>query len=76
MEHRVDAPAGNSSGNENKRSLAMADQEQVKILLAGVGGWNKWRSVDPERPDLSGAYLFEADLASAYLTDADLTMET
>ena len=51
----------------------MANQEHLDILKQGVDEWNKWRGENSEiRPDLSGAYLREADLREANLFGANL----
>jgi uncharacterized protein YjbI with pentapeptide repeats len=51
----------------------MANQEQVKRLLDGVEGWNKWRQENPELTiDLRGANLKGIHLKSANLEKADL----
>jgi len=56
----------------------MANEEQVKRLLAGVEGWNKWRRENPEekldlaRADFRGAKLMGANLVTANLLWADL----
>ena len=55
----------------------MADQKQVKLLLEGVAGWNKWRSENPSTSiDLSGADLRSANLSRATVTDAIFTDAT
>ncbi len=52
----------------------MADEEQVKRLLAGVEGWNKWREVNPGiEIDLKGANLRRTVLRRANLKNADLS---
>src|SRR5215472_16426476 len=51
----------------------MANEEHLKILKQGVEQWNKWRTENPIRPDLSGANLLSADLRGANLWGADLT---
>lgn len=52
----------------------MANPEHLKILKQGVEAWNKWRREHEDvRPDLSGAYLNDADLSGADLSRADLS---
>jgi uncharacterized protein YjbI with pentapeptide repeats len=57
----------------------MANEEHIRILEEGVEAWNKWRQENPDiRPDLRGAFLFEAhligaDLSRAYLSRAYLS---
>jgi hypothetical protein len=50
------------------------NDEHVALLKQGVAAWNQWRdeNLDPIRPDLSGANLFEAYLSGANLRDARL----
>lgn len=66
----------------------MANEEQLKRLLAGMEGWNKWREENPDiridlkgadlrkanlsRADLNNAYFSQADLREANLSDANL----
>jgi hypothetical protein len=62
----------------------MANPEQLKLLKAGVEGWNKWRNEQPTTKidlvdanlngaDLLGANLFEANLSGASLQAATLS---
>src|SRR5450631_451044 len=52
----------------------MTDQKQVKMLRAGVNGWNTWRHQHPQDSiDLSDAFLFGAFLFGADLSSADLS---
>jgi uncharacterized protein YjbI with pentapeptide repeats len=52
----------------------MANPEHLAILNQGVGLWNKWRDENPDIiPDLSGAYLIEANLREANLREANLS---
>jgi hypothetical protein len=49
----------------------MANEEHVERLKKGVA-WNEWRSANLNvRPDLSGAYLRDAELGGADLFEAD-----
>jgi uncharacterized protein YjbI with pentapeptide repeats len=55
----------------------MANKEQVKRLLAGVEGWNKWRvdnlvDIDLTEADLHERYLHGALLWKVNLKEADL----
>jgi hypothetical protein len=56
----------------------MADEEQVKRLLAGVDEWNQWRKenlhieIDLRRAVLRGSCLEEANLSKADLREANL----
>jgi len=64
----------------------MANPEHLKLLMQGVGVWNRWRKKQPgSKPDLSLAKLAgitsdynlnlsEADLSGADLSDAKLVM--
>ncbi|HSM90418.1 MAG TPA: pentapeptide repeat-containing protein, partial [Desulfobacterales bacterium] len=64
----------------------MANPEHLKLLMQGVGVWNRWRKRSPGiKPDLSLAKLAgitpdynlnlsEAELAGADLSDAKLVM--
>jgi uncharacterized protein YjbI with pentapeptide repeats len=58
----------------------MADEEQLRILKAGVPTWNQWRGEHQDiRPDLykanfSGTDLGGESLSEADLSDADLTL--
>jgi hypothetical protein len=46
----------------------------VSLIEQGVESWNRWREEHPNaKPDLDGAYLFEADLRGANLTNASLS---
>jgi uncharacterized protein YjbI with pentapeptide repeats len=50
----------------------MASEEHLQIIRQqGVVLWIAWREKNPEvlHPDLSGAYLREANLAGANLTE-------
>jgi hypothetical protein len=41
----------------------MTDNDYLSLIEQGVEAWNRWREDNPEvKPDLSRAYLFEADL--------------
>jgi hypothetical protein len=57
----------------------MADQEQVKRLLQGVDGWNKWRDnnpaiwIDLEKADLTGANLSGAKLSDFHDKQVNLS---
>ncbi len=50
----------------------MANPEHLAILKEGVEQWNKWRE-EHRTPDLSGAYLVDADLRGADLSWGTLT---
>jgi uncharacterized protein YjbI with pentapeptide repeats len=51
----------------------MANQQHRDILEQGVEAWNQWRKEHAEkRPDLSKAFLMEADLRKANLSGANL----
>ena len=51
----------------------MANPEHLEILKQGVEVWNEWREKNPYFfPDLSRAYLLEANLERADLRGADL----
>ena len=51
----------------------MANPEHLALLKSGVTAWNRWRAEKPEvRPDLTEAYLRNADLQGADLQGADL----
>jgi uncharacterized protein YjbI with pentapeptide repeats len=58
---------------------AMATEEQLALLRAGVRHWNLWReehsdtAIDLAEAQLSKAYLPEANLRGAVLTRADLS---
>jgi len=63
----------------------MANLEQLNLLKAGVGGWNKWRDENQEveidlreadlsRAKLMGVNLSQADLSQADLSQADLSL--
>jgi hypothetical protein len=42
----------------------MTDNDYLSLIEQGVEAWNRWREKHPEiKPDLSRAYLFEADLS-------------
>ena len=52
----------------------MADEKHLELIEQGVEEWNQWRQANPESlPDLSGAYLFEAELSGANLSKVDLS---
>ena len=52
---------------------AVANSEHLEKLNEGVEAWNKWRNARPGTvPDLSGAFLSEADLPGVNLGRADL----
>ena len=52
---------------------AMANQQHLATLRAGVDAWNHWRVDHPQiTPDLSGAELTDANLEGANLTAANL----
>ncbi|MEO0987855.1 MAG: pentapeptide repeat-containing protein [Cyanobacteria bacterium J06639_14] len=52
----------------------MADEVHLEIIEQGVEKWNRWREVDSKsQPDLSGAYLFEAELSGINLSGANLS---
>lgn len=49
----------------------MAHPDHLKLIKQSVEQWNTWRESHPkEVPDLSGAYLYEADLSRANLGGA------
>ena len=56
----------------------MANQRQLKLLKAGVEGWNKWREqssdreIDLREADLFSINLYHAALSRANLSDANL----
>jgi uncharacterized protein YjbI with pentapeptide repeats len=51
----------------------MANDDHVALLKKGVAAWNAWRDENSNvHPDLSGAYLFQADLSGANLSHARL----
>lgn len=50
----------------------MANIEHLVKLKEGVEAWNRWRSKEPGRPDLSGAHLCHAKLSGVDLGGADL----
>src|SRR5215208_2949586 len=51
----------------------MANDEHVRILKQGVGGWNKWRKENSKVwPDLINIDLSDVDLAGVNLFGADL----
>jgi hypothetical protein len=51
----------------------MADPVDLQQIEQGVAVWNLWRDEHPEaKPDLSRAYLFEADLSGANLSGVSL----
>jgi hypothetical protein len=51
----------------------MADQQQLDLLLKGVGTWNTWRKQHKEvRPNLSGANLSQARTDWTIFGDLDL----
>jgi hypothetical protein len=52
----------------------MANDEHVALLKQGVAAWNAWRNQNSNiRPDLSEAYLPQADLREADFRGADLS---
>lgn len=52
----------------------MADAHQLKLIEQGIEVWNRWRDSHPEiKPDLSQAYLYEAELSGANLSDVNLS---
>lgn len=52
----------------------MADELHLELIEQGPEHWNRWREENPHiRPDLSGAYLFEAQLMGINLGGADLS---
>src|SRR5258708_16700294 len=52
---------------------AVANQDHLDQLRAGVDAWNHWRRDHPQiTPDLSGAELTSANLQGANLTSANL----
>jgi hypothetical protein len=52
----------------------MADAHQLKIIEQGTEVWNRWRDSHPDiKPDLSQAYLYEAELSGANLSHANLS---
>ncbi len=54
----------------------MANQQHLDLLLRGADIWNQWKKEHPRtQPDLSRAFLGEADLSGADLTGAHLQME-
>ncbi|NER83525.1 MAG: hypothetical protein F6K42_29030 [Leptolyngbya sp. SIO1D8] len=51
----------------------MADEVYLELIERGVEHWNRWREEHPDSlPDLSGAYLFEAELSGINLRGANL----
>ena len=51
----------------------MANDDHIAPLMKGPAAWNAWRDENPQiHPDLSGAYLGEADLRGADLSGANL----
>jgi hypothetical protein len=47
----------------------MTDNDYLSLIQQGVEAWNRWREENPEvKPDLSRAYLFEADLSGFNLS--------
>jgi hypothetical protein len=61
----------------------MPNKNQLKLILQGVEGWNKWRKENPKvnvslskanllGANLSKADLWEADLSGAFLSKANL----
>jgi hypothetical protein len=51
----------------------MANEEHLKILRQGIRDWNRWRQEHPDvTPELSGAYLVNADLCVTQLDRANL----
>ena len=52
----------------------MADEVHLELIEQGVESWNRWREENPDSlPDLSGAYLFEAQLSGINLSGANLS---
>lgn len=52
----------------------MADEVHLELIEQGVEDWNRWREENPDSlPDLSGAYLFEAELGGINLSGANLS---
>ncbi|MBD2095440.1 pentapeptide repeat-containing protein [Trichocoleus sp. FACHB-591] len=50
------------------------EHEFLSLLEQGADSWNSWREENPTiKPDLSRAYLFEANLAGANLSGVDLS---
>lgn len=48
----------------------MTDNDYLSLIQQGVEAWNRWRGENPEvKPDLSRAYLFEADLSGFNLSN-------
>lgn len=51
----------------------MVDHSYSTLLEQGVAAWNRWREEHPDiKPDLSRAYLFEADLSGINFKDVVL----
>ncbi|HEY9621141.1 MAG TPA: pentapeptide repeat-containing protein [Crinalium sp.] len=52
----------------------MADTNQLKLIEQGIDVWNRWRENHPDiKPDLSQAYLYEAELSGANFSGANLS---
>jgi hypothetical protein len=50
------------------------ENELLSLLEQGAASWNRWRKENPTvKPDLSRAYLFEANLAGVNLSGANLS---
>jgi len=50
----------------------MTDNDYLSLIEQGVAAWNHWREKNPEvKPDLSRAYLFEANLSGFNLSDVN-----
>jgi hypothetical protein len=50
----------------------MADNDHIAQLKKGVAAWNVWRDANPNRPDLSMAWLYQADLSKVNLSEAGM----
>ncbi|HEY9806856.1 MAG TPA: pentapeptide repeat-containing protein [Candidatus Obscuribacterales bacterium] len=54
--------------------MTETENECLSLLEQGAASWNRWREKNPTlKPDLSRAYLFEANLAGANLTGVNLS---
>ncbi|MBD2056125.1 pentapeptide repeat-containing protein [Oculatella sp. FACHB-28] len=52
----------------------MTDNDYLSLIQQGVEAWNRWRGENPEvKPDLSRAYLFEADLSGFDLSHVNFS---
>ncbi|NJO49562.1 MAG: hypothetical protein HC840_09060 [Leptolyngbyaceae cyanobacterium RM2_2_4] len=52
----------------------MTDNDYLSLIDQGVEAWNRWREEHPEiKPDLSRAYLFEAELSGFNFSDVNFS---